>query len=465
MFRSRARRAAAALIAFALAAQTARAQAPAMNDLTSALGISQLSAYETAVAYVATFYPLWFTYLQSLRSKPDELVGPKQVTPSYHVVVAINVDTIYASSFLDVSTQPAILTVPPSEVTFSALVLDPYGNISSALPSNPAPGVYALIGPRGYSGTLPPGATPITLPVNNPTIIFRADKYSADGVDQTQAATDFRASLRLQSLTDYEKNPGGGATKNPPQAVFAVPVKTVADGLIAVDPIAFLDSLVVAVDDKRTPPLTPGEAMLSARMEALLGSGGSREALAAGTQTAHALILGDYLGNRGATNWITFTNIGHWTASEVLDRAAITEYLQFGNDRAAAGYYHVFTDGEGQPLDGSITGGYELTFPAGSIPAVKRFWSLTAYTPQSIELVPNNLDKYNIASYTPGLTNNSDGSLTLYFGTSQPEGVPAANFLPIPPRRFNLMLRFYGPEPGGSVATNTYVPPPVMRRD
>ena len=64
-----------------------------------------------------------------------------------------------------------------------------------------------------------------------------------------------------------------------------------------------------------------------------------------------------------------------------------------------------------------------------------------------------------MASYTPGLTYNPDGSLTLYFGTEKPDGVPEANYLPVPPRNFNLMLRFYGPQ--GVVENGQYVPPPV----
>jgi hypothetical protein len=40
--------------------------------------------------------------------------------------------------------------------------------------------------------------------------------------------------------------------------------------------------------------------------------------------------------------------------------------------------------------------------------------------------------------------------------------VPMANWLPIPPGTFNIMLRVYGPE--GTVADNTYVPPGIRRR-
>jgi hypothetical protein len=54
---------------------------------------------------------------------------------------------------------------------------------------------------------------------------------------------------------------------------------------------------------------------------------------------------------------------------------------------------------------------------------------------------------------------NPDGSISIYMSQSQPPGVPAANWLPIPDGPFNVMLRDYGP--AGSVANNTYVPPGI----
>ena len=44
-----------------------------------------------------------------------------------------------------------------------------------------------------------------------------------------------------------------------------------------------------------------------------------------------------------------------------------------------------------------------LRFPRKQIPEAERFWSLTAYLPGSIELVPNRAKKYLVASCTPGL--------------------------------------------------------------
>jgi hypothetical protein len=91
-----------------------------------------------------------------------------------------------------------------------------------------------------------------------------------------------------------------------------------------------------------------------------------------------------------------------------------------------------------------------------------RFWSLTAYTPEAIELVPNPAHKYAVASYTPDLQLNNDGSLSVYMAQQLPAGVPMANWLPIPAGAFNIMLRVYGPK--GSVKDNTYIPPGITRR-
>jgi hypothetical protein len=66
------------------------------------------------------------------------------------------------------------------------------------------------------------------------------------------------------------------------------------------------------------------------------------------------------------TNWIHFTNIGD-RGNQVVERSSITEFIQCANDINAAAYYHVFKDANGDPLDGSNTSGYVLTFPAGQL--------------------------------------------------------------------------------------------------
>jgi hypothetical protein len=428
--------------------------------------VSQLSPFNTTVAYVAQFYPLWFTYYQSQLARSNTLAGPNRVSPIYHFAVAVNVDTLYASTFLDLTTKPVVVTIPSTPVfptaSFSILMLDPYGDLLSAsIPKDP--GSYALIGPGGFTGTLPPGITAtITLPLNYSFLAFRADKFVAN-------ADEFRRALKLQTLSDYLKNPSGGATRILPEILFSVPFKTTADDLIAHEPIAFLRQLQRAVESDNTPPPSPYEEALRTRFNSLfVNRNVNRSDFSDGAQAAHELILDRYLTFTDwaapiPTNWIHFANIGDW-GNQVVERSSITEFLQYANGIQTAAYYHAFKDANGNPLDGSNQRGYVLTFPAGQLPPAMRFWSVTAYTPEAIELVPNPARKYGVASYTPGLQFNTDddGSLSIYMARQLPAGVPMANWLPIPPGAFNIMLRVYGPEE--TVEDNTYVPPGIEKR-
>jgi hypothetical protein len=431
--------------------------------------VPQLSPFNTTLAYLVQFYPLWFTYYQSLLPSPNRLAGPNRISPIYHYVVAINVDTLYASSYVDLTAQPVILKIPPTTVRYSILMLDPYGDIFDAgIPPKTA-GTFALTGP-GFTGTLPAEVTPIAMPLDFSTLIFRADKFSPAGEDQTKEAQAFRTSLKTQTLSDYVNNPSGGTmTQIVPEIFLAAPFKTTADDLIAHAPIAFLRQLQRAVESDKTPPFSPYEQALSNRFNSLFGNGNmNRSEFSDGAQAAHELILDRYLTHtdwtRTPTNWIHFTNIGDW-GNQVIERSSITEFIQYANDINSAAYYHVFKDANGKPLDGSNPRGYVLTFPKGQLPEADRFWSVTAYTPEAIELVDNPADKYAVASYTPGLQpnpNTEDGPVSIYMARQLPAGVPMANWLPIPPGAFNIMLRVYGPE--GTVADNTYVPPGIKKR-
>src|SRR5262249_2432623 len=161
---------------------------------------------------------------------------------------------------------------------------------------------------------------------------------------------------------------------------------------------------------------------------------------------AHSAILDNYLTRLGPNNWIHFTNIGVWNdqnINEAIDRSSITEFIQYANDIGAAAYYHTFRDNAGRALSGNNPHGYVLTFPPRPPPNVspglttKRFWSLTAYTPDSIELVPNPINKYVVASYT-GAQLNLDGSLSVYMAAERPPDVPIENWLPIPKGAFDI---------------------------
>jgi hypothetical protein len=308
---------------------------------------------------------------------------------------------------------------------------------------------------------------------NYSNLLFRADKFVLDSndryVDVEKEAEKFRKNLLVQGLSDYLKNPKKGATDIEPEKKFAVPIKTLADGLVANDPILFLRMMQEAVLSPSTNPLPANDQALSDAFNALIADPANHQELAAGAQDGHQELIDNYLMHTIAgTSWIFFTDTAQWDLSTFqgyLNRASITEYIQYGNDlcqpngTCAAAYFHNFLDADGQPLNGSAHS-YTLTFPPNGQPETKRFWSLTAYTPETIELIPNEIDKYEVASYTKNLVHDRNGSLTIHISVTKPQNVPEANWLPVWNGPFNVMLRDYGPE--GTVPAGTYVPPPVV---
>lgn len=433
------------------------------------------NAYVTTVAYVTEFYPLWFTHYQARIGSVNRLIGPIRVSPIYQSVVAINNDTLYASTFVDLAVQPLILTIPATQATYSILTLDPYGDlVPVGIPR--AEGVYGITGP-GYGGTLPPGVIPVSSQLDHFTLIFRIDRYSAAGEKQVGAAKVFRRNIKAQLLCDYlsapcpigaKQSPKGDTTLILPELAFATPFKVIADKLTAIDRIGFLKQLQVAVAGPNTPPMSAYQQLLSNRFNELFGDGEFEpkqddlrlvKQFTRGVKKARELIMHTYLDHLGPTNWIHFDNIGQW-GDEVIERASISEFIQYGNGPATAAYYHTFRDSNNQPLNGSGTV-YILTFPANDLPQANRFWSVTAYTPKAIELIQNSTKKYLVASYTPGLQSNNDGSISIYMSVNLPQGVPEANWLPVRNGPFNIMLRLYGPlQPAGG----DYVPPFVMKQ-
>jgi hypothetical protein len=441
--------------------------------------MSNHEGYDLAYEYTVRFYPRYFTWVQfhinsdnSQRqggeNYENRLTGPLGMGPEYKVVVAINDDTIYAEAFLDVSNGPVILTIPEYQNRYSILQLDVYGNIfTTELSSNPpsAGGIYGFV-ERGSFDKLPEGVTRIELPYSFTTIAIRIDKFSSSGENQIEAANVFRSSLSMQPLADYDPSGKSGRTLVLPLFLFSPSVKLMADEGLAKWPEAFLTTLQEAMASPTTEPITDDDRSLMQKFDTSFAVAKSvidydsapMTAIVRGAQAAYAAIINRWQSHRGPTNWIHFDNVGHW-GTNYLDRAALTEYIQVGNDRKAAYYANAFVDASGLPLDGGSFA-YTIQFAKDALPEYQRFWSMTAYTPEYIELVPNALDKYVVASYTPGLVTAEDGSVTIYVQADQPKA-NTANWLPVPKGHFSLLFRVYGPQ--GTALAGTYVPPKIHR--
>jgi hypothetical protein len=98
-------------------------------------------------------------------------------------------------------------------------------------------------------------------------------------------------------------------------------------------------------------------------------------------------------------------------------------------------------DANGDWLDGGQS--YRLTLPA-DIPA-KNFWSLDLYDTQTRSLLETDNPYPSVMSLGDTVQVNDDGSTSLYFGPTAPEGKEPNWVQTVPGKSWFTILRLYGP--------------------
>ena len=142
--------------------------------------------------------------------------------------------------------------------------------------------------------------------------------------------------------------------------------------------------------------------------------------LASGMKNIDGWRVGSLFGDRAFYS-------GDW-----LKRAAAAKGGIYGNDADEAMYPASRHDASGETLD---TGkhNYTVTFPAGQLPPVNAFWSVTMYDGKTQLLIENPINRYLINSpMLPAMKKNPDGSLTLYIQKDSPGKAKESNWLPAP---------------------------------
>jgi hypothetical protein len=124
--------------------------------------------------------------------------------------------------------------------------------------------------------------------------------------------------------------------------------------------------------------------------------------------------------------------INHYSTSSAMISARVG---------LGAKYMGAYKDNEGNYLVGDNT--YEVTLPP-KVPA-KLFWSLTAYDATTASGLANAQTYPSIGSRDLP-EQNPDGSTTLYFGPSAPEGKEGNWLRTVPGKGWFCLLRLYGPE-------------------
>ena len=444
--------------------------------------------YSTTLNYVIRFYARWYTWFPEQLEQKTGLVNTEVsfitgssglLGPPWRIYPGPNVDTVYAAVLdLDLSQGPEILTIPPTKSTYSTASVDVWGDYAapSPIPSG-QPGTYALALPS-WHGTLPPGVTRVNIAYPVSSFYVRADRYT-NGVNMVASTKAFVAALRLTSLPAYEADPSSGPTKLVPQAFAGLSAKAANDRAMRYTPTRYLRTLQTAMHSSSTRPLTSSDVALSKSFDDVFAAAqqaqgtGNPAPLAQMDRAVHdayATVVSYFMSHTvGGSKWINFADAAQF-GTDYLTRDAVAEFATGINNPAAAVYYFAYTDACGAALNTQSVPSYRLTFSKAQIPDAKRFWSVTDYSPLSVVSLIQwpGVSRFppsakNVASYTPGLVTNPDGSITIYIQPKAPANPSLyPNWLPAPARGpFAVWLRSYGPTGNTAVGAN-YVPPPIQ---
>lgn len=449
-----------------LVAATVSAQTPDMN------AAEEESAYAMGLEAYQYGYPrveLWSRIQNETRrvSADQVIFAPanhfyyfdRLARPSDALILkAANNDTLYASAFLDLSKGPVVLRVPPmGDRYYVALVVDAAGKIDTrigAKVTGKGDVDLVFVGPGKKEVAIPDGMKALPQTANDLWVLMRV--ASTGGKDEEVAAGILKG-FTLSKLAAVKTRPAEGRN---------VPVKS--DPIVArEDPFKALEFYRVLDLMLQRNPVPADDRGLLARWERIgLGNGrfdakklspsvrrGLERALVSGQKVVAAAQFG--IANE-VNGWNYSDKIGRIRNDWALNAAiALGGY---GNRPEDSVYHQRNLDDRGEQLSGDKV--YRITFPAGELPPVGAFWSITAYDQKTFGLIENPIRRYSIGDRTPGLTKGEDGSLTITMQATEPEDAALkANWLPVGKEPFYLIMRSYDPDP--RIATGKWAPPAV----
>ncbi len=393
---------------------------------------------------------------------------PRVYTPADTAVITPNSDTPYSFAWLDLRAEPVVLCVPKmSEDRYYSVMLTSqytfnFGYIGSRATGNGA-GCYAIAGP-GWTGNTPKGIEKVFVAGTDFALAtYRTQLFNPADIDNVKAIQD---KYSVRPLSAFLGQPA-------PAPAPAIDWPDITKAMEKADPFSYLAFIL-----QFAPATGPAAVEVPLREKlARIGieagkpfptvalTAADKAAMTVGIQQAEPLIkakiatLGDQV-----NGWVNSHSMrldrsgynGDWT-----ERSAVAVAGILANDAVEASYAFTRDDKDGAKLDGSKTN-YTLTFPAGDLPPVNAFWSVTMYDGTTQLLIENPINRYLINStMLPELKKNADGSLTLFIQKDAPtDPAQKANWLPAPNGPIYIVLRMYWPKE--QVLNGQWEPPGIQ---
>ncbi|MGE0028458.1 MAG: DUF1254 domain-containing protein [Thermoleophilia bacterium] len=368
-----------------------------------------------------------------------------------------NADVIYAMNYLDLEqTGPLVVNAPANVIgMFTDFFQRTITDVGAIGPDRARGGLYLLL-PPGYDGHVPNGYYTFTSTTYNVFLFFRTIMGRGEGKPDPSAGVAVAEQTRIFPLWEEEKDVP--AMEFPNASGVRVNMMYPTD-------FAYWTKLKQFVDDEPVSAIDP-------ELRGVLASIGiikdhpfeptdwQRAELERAVETAPRMILAiTQLGRDDKRNyyyedrqwevaWAGAT--AEWMQETYLDVNARSRFFQYAYSSAPAmnmhttgagsKYPYAIRDADGEFLEGART--YRLRLPAD--PPAGLFWAVTAYNvtdgtmPETEQLLPSTNGYYDVPQ-------NDDGSIDVWFGPGQPDGVADSAFIQtIPDRHFVVCLRLYG---------------------
>ncbi|MBS0190323.1 MAG: DUF1254 domain-containing protein [Planctomycetes bacterium] len=431
---------------------------------------------------------------QSIGAEDNTFVIYSELMDAKSLFLTANCDTIYYMGVINLSKGPMVLEQPPlglgtiNDMWFSWII-----DVGFPGPDRGGGGKYLLV-PPGYTGPLPEGGFYIAHSKTN-RVLYAARSFLVNN-DPKPAAENVKKNLKL-----YPYTPGGVGTSiatalegtvrlavNPPipETKF-IEASGKAFNTVPPGDFGFFEMLNENVQQE---PATSYDVELAGQLAAIGIAHGKpfqpdarmkkilTDAAAVGNAAGRSL---NWRSNVSHPDWAyypdskwanmlfqggalfetpppAFTREGMFkpyppTGARTLDSRTAFYYAYTLDSPGmimripgvGSQYLMGFLDAAGNPFDGAKT--YKVTLPK-DIPA-RAFWSLTVYDNQSRSLLdtPQRFPRAGSQSYpSPAAEASPDGSTTIYFSPTQPQGIPRGNWIQTAPGKgWFTLLRLYSP--------------------
>ncbi|MEB0048279.1 MULTISPECIES: DUF1254 domain-containing protein [unclassified Pseudomonas] len=374
----------------------------------------------------------------------------KVFTAADTAFVTPNADTPYSFVWMDLRTEPVVLSLPPIAENryYSVQLIDLYTQNFAYLGTRSTGnkgGNFMLVGPD-WQGQQPVNIDRLIRSESNIAYaLYRTQLFDNDDLRKVK---QIQNAYKVQTLSQYLKQPAPPAA---PKIDWPKPTPDMSDSPELFRYLNFMLSFAPSQDVEKDLlarlakiGIAAGQPFkfsdLSAEQRKAL-EGGIADAKAEFAQfkkdkvDTHQVSSGDLFGTRDHLK------------GNYLYRYAGANIGLFGNSAEEATYINYFADSQGKPVNGARHS-YTLHFNKDELPPADAFWSLTLYDGKTKFLVANHKRRYLINSrMLPKLKRDADGGLTVYVQHSEPVGDKKINWLPAPHGPFYAVLRIYLPKP------------------